>query len=71
MSLPVETLVSPDKTGNDMSLSGEGGDSTDKAILKRNTWGWPGGGVFEAREEFCYFTNRFQSNVPQNSVEWR
>ena len=31
--------------------------------------GWPGGGVFEAREEFCYFTNRFQSNMPQNSVE--
>ena len=29
-----ETLVSPDKTGNDMSLSGEGGDSPDKAILK-------------------------------------
>lgn len=38
-----ETLESPDKTGNDMSLSDEGGDSPDKAILKRITWvgrGW-------------------------------
>ena len=35
----------------------------------RDNLDWPGGGVFEAREEFCYFTNRFQSNVPQNSVE--
>ena len=35
----------------------------------RDNLGWPGGGVFEAREEFCYFTNRFQSNVPQNNVE--
>ena len=37
----------------------------------RENLGWPGGGVFEAREEFCYFTNRFQSNVPQNSAERR
>ena len=28
-----------------------------------------GDGVFEAREEFCYFTNRFHDKVPQNSVE--
>ena len=35
----------------------------------RDNLGLAGGGVFEAREEFCYFTNRFQSNVPQNSVE--
>lgn len=29
-----ETLVSPDKTGNDMCLSGETSVSPDKAILK-------------------------------------
>ena len=63
-----ETLVSPDKTGNDMCLSGETSVSPDKAIMKGKP-GMAGGGVFEAREEFCYFTNRFQSNVPQNSVE--
>ena len=32
-----EALESPDKTGIDMSLSGEGGDLPDKAILKRKT----------------------------------
>jgi len=37
MSLPGEALESPDKTGIDMSLSGEGGDLPDKVILKRNT----------------------------------
>ena len=36
---------------------------------ERENSGLAGGGVFEVREEFCYFTNRFQSNVPQNSVE--
>ena len=35
----------------------------------RENSGLAGGGVLEAREEFCYFTNRFQSNMPQNSVE--
>ena len=35
----------------------------------RENSGLAGGGVFEVREEFCYFANLFQSNVPQNSVE--
>ena len=35
----------------------------------KDNLGLAGRCVFEAREEFCYFTNRFQSNVPQNSVE--
>ena len=52
-------LESPDKTGDDMSLSGEGGDLPDKVILKRNTKGWPGGGVFEAREEYCFLQIAF------------
>ena len=38
---------------------------------ERENSGLAGGGVFEVREEFCYFANLFQSNVPQNSVEWR
>ena len=50
-----------------------GGSAADWAegVLQnvRENSGMAGGGVFEAREEFCYFTNRFQSNVPQNSVE--
>ena len=46
-------------------------DDRPEGVLQneRDNLGWPEGGVFEAREEFCYFTNRFQSNVPQNSVE--
>ena len=36
---------------------------------ERENSGLAGGGVLEAREEFCYFTNRFHGNVPQNSVE--
>ena len=44
---------------------------TGQGDFEKEYLGMAGGGVFEAREEFCYFTNRFQSNVPQNSVEWR
>ena len=35
----------------------------------RENSGLAGGGVFEAREEFCFFANRFHGNVPQNCVE--
>lgn len=42
-----------------MSLSGEGGDLPDKAILKRITW-IGRGGVLEAREECCFLRITFR-----------
>ena len=46
-------------------------DDRPEGVLQneRDNLGLAGGSVFEAREEFCYFTNRFHGNVPQNSVE--
>ena|GEM_PF-4885065 len=54
-----EALESPDKTGNYMCLSGETSVSPDKAILKGKL-GLAGGGVFEAREEFCFLQIAFR-----------
>lgn len=32
---------------------------TGQGDFERKTWGWPGGGVFEAREEYCFLQIAF------------